>query len=127
MGYMGENELWYCVKGGSVLKDRLAILCDDRGAMNMVTLVRLNGKVHLCVMHKMCEPEIIKMLEYFSHDGDVIEGGRNENNMVDIMSEMETEDSVPQAELVKEGLSSCEIIAPTTFITSTMFQNNKLC
>ena len=109
MGYMGENELCYCVGGGSVLEDRSEILCDDRGAMNMVTLARLNGEVHLFVMHKMCEPEIIEMLEYFSHDGDVVEGGGNENNMADIMSEKENADSVPQPELVKEGLSSCQI------------------
>ncbi|XP_027907647.1 uncharacterized protein LOC114166966 [Vigna unguiculata] len=103
MGYMGENELWYCVGGGSVLEDRLEILCDDRGAMNMVTLARLNGEVHLFVMHKMCEPEIIEMLEYFSHDGDGVEGGGNDINMVDIMSEKEIADGVPEPESVHEG------------------------
>jgi len=27
------------------------------------------------VVHKMCEPKIIEMLEYFAHDGDATEVG----------------------------------------------------
>jgi len=41
MVYVGENDIWYCVGGGSILKDRLEILCDDRGAMHMVNIARL--------------------------------------------------------------------------------------
>ena len=43
------------------------------------------------------------MLEYFSHDGDGVEGGGNDINMVDIMSEKETIDGVPEPESVHEG------------------------
>jgi len=43
------------------------------------------------------------MLEYFSHDGDGVEGGGNDINMVDIMSEKETVDGVPKPESVHEG------------------------
>jgi len=43
MRYVRENELWYCVGGGSVLEDRLEILGDCCGAMHMVKIARLNG------------------------------------------------------------------------------------
>ena len=32
MGYVGGNDLWYCVGGGSILEDMLELLSDDRGA-----------------------------------------------------------------------------------------------
>ncbi|QCE03594.1 hypothetical protein DEO72_LG8g1619 [Vigna unguiculata] len=51
----------------------------------------------------MCEPEITEMLEYFSHDGDGVEGGGNDINMVDIMSEKEAADGVPEPESVHKG------------------------
>jgi len=46
-----------------VLEDRLELLTDDKGVMHMVNLVRLNGVVHLYVVHKMTEPEIIEAIE----------------------------------------------------------------
>jgi len=53
----------------------LDILNDDYGAMHMVNIARLNGQVHLFVVHKMCEPEIIEMSEYNGHDWHVGEVG----------------------------------------------------
>ena len=50
------------------IEDMLDILNDDYGAMHMVNIARLNGQVHLFVVHKMCEPEIIEMSEYNGHD-----------------------------------------------------------
>jgi len=46
--------------------------------MHMVNIARLNGQVHLFVVHEMCELEIIEMLEYFSHGGDVAKVGECE-------------------------------------------------
>ncbi|KOM37256.1 hypothetical protein LR48_Vigan03g063700 [Vigna angularis] len=56
------------LEGGSVLDDRLEALSDDRGAMHMMNLARLNGEVHLFVVHTVCEPEIIHMLENVRHN-----------------------------------------------------------
>jgi len=79
MGYVGGNDLWYCVGGGSVLEDMSELLSDDSGAMHMVNIARLNGEVHLFVVHKMCdEPDIIEMLEYnvgTTDGGEVGQGG----------------------------------------------------
>ena len=51
--------------GGIILEDRLELLSDDRGVMHMVNIAKLNGQVHLFLVHKMCdELDIIEMLEY---------------------------------------------------------------
>ncbi|XP_017413096.1 uncharacterized protein LOC108324668 [Vigna angularis] len=68
LGYDGFKELWYCVGGGSVLENRLEPLLDDIGAMHMITLARLNGEVHLFVVHTVSEPEVIHMFEYVSQN-----------------------------------------------------------
>jgi len=72
----------------------------------MVNIIRLNGRVHLFVMHEICEPKIIEMFEYFSHDGDAVEGGGNDDNMVGILNEKDNGDEI---ELVKKGLSQCKV------------------
>jgi len=63
LGHVALKELWYCLGGGSVLKDRLDLLCDDKRAMHIVNLTRLNGVVHLYVVHEMTIPEILNMIE----------------------------------------------------------------
>ncbi|XP_022640476.1 uncharacterized protein LOC111242260 [Vigna radiata var. radiata] len=68
LGYDGFKELWYCVGGGSVLKNMLEPLLDDKGAMHMITLARLNGEVHFFVEHIVSEPEVIHMLEYVNEN-----------------------------------------------------------
>ncbi|WVZ23366.1 hypothetical protein V8G54_001910 [Vigna mungo] len=54
---------------GPVLDDRLEALTDDVGAMQMVTLAHLNGRVHLYVVHNVSEPEVIHMIEYKVDEG----------------------------------------------------------
>jgi len=63
LGHINIKELWYSVGGGSVVEGRLELLTDDKGVMHMVNLARLNGVVHLYVVHKMTEPEIIKAID----------------------------------------------------------------
>jgi len=108
MGYVGGNDLWYCVGGGSVLKDRLELLSADRGAMHMVTIVRILGEVHLFVMHRMCdEPEIIEMLEYnvgTADGGEVGEVGELGGEKQDVVDK---EGDEGQSESVGEG--DCEL------------------
>ncbi|WVY90022.1 hypothetical protein V8G54_035536 [Vigna mungo] len=64
LGYDGFKELWYSVGCGPVLDDRLEALTDGVGAMQMVTLAHLNGRVHMYVVHNVSEPEIIHMIDY---------------------------------------------------------------
>ncbi|KOM46621.1 hypothetical protein LR48_Vigan07g032500 [Vigna angularis] len=69
--YEGESTtLSFDLDGGgvSVLDDRLEALSDDRGAMHMMNLARLNGEVHLFVVHTVCEPEIVHLLENVPHN-----------------------------------------------------------
>ncbi|KAG2376424.1 uncharacterized protein HKW66_Vig0154220 [Vigna angularis] len=69
LGYDGFKELWFSVECGSVLDDRLEALCDDVGAMHMVTLAQLNGQVHLYVVHTVSELDVIHMIEYNVDEG----------------------------------------------------------
>jgi len=39
-------------------------LSDDRGACHMVNIATLNGQVHLYVVHRVDEPQVVNMLEY---------------------------------------------------------------
>ncbi|KOM55997.1 hypothetical protein LR48_Vigan10g188900 [Vigna angularis] len=73
LGYDGFKEVLYCVGGGSVLENRLEPLLDDIGAMHMIALPRLNGEVHLFVVHNVSEPEVINMLEYIPQNTDEVE------------------------------------------------------
>ncbi|XP_052725933.1 uncharacterized protein LOC128194388 [Vigna angularis] len=61
---MDIKELWYGLGGEFVDLDRLELLTDDRGAMHMLNIVRLNDEVHLYVVHNMMEPEIIEMIDW---------------------------------------------------------------
>ena len=64
MGYANVKEMWYSVGGGSVLEGRLELLSDDRGACHMVNIATLNYQVHLYVVHRVDEPQVVNMLEY---------------------------------------------------------------
>ncbi|KOM41505.1 hypothetical protein LR48_Vigan04g170300 [Vigna angularis] len=64
LGHMDIKELWYGLGGQSVHPDRLEFLTDDRGAMHMLNIARLNDEVHLYVVHNMMEPEIIEMIDW---------------------------------------------------------------
>ncbi|WVZ03648.1 hypothetical protein V8G54_024454 [Vigna mungo] len=75
LGYQGFKDMWYSIGGASVLDDKLESLCDDNAAMHMVNLARLNGEVHVFVIHLVSEPEVIHMLEFVRNDGQVEERG----------------------------------------------------
>ncbi|WVZ22721.1 hypothetical protein V8G54_001265 [Vigna mungo] len=68
LGYDGFKQLWYSMGGDFALDDKLEALMDDRGALQMITLARLNGQVHLFVVHTVSEPEIIHLLENVPHN-----------------------------------------------------------
>ncbi|XP_052736613.1 uncharacterized protein LOC128197831 [Vigna angularis] len=74
LGYENLKDLWYCLGGGLVLENRLEQLIDDRGAMHMANLARLNGEVHLYVVHVVSNPEVIHMLEDITNDEGEVEG-----------------------------------------------------
>ncbi|WVZ02999.1 hypothetical protein V8G54_023805 [Vigna mungo] len=67
-GEVGERrvpqDLWYFVGCDPILDYKLEALCDDLGDMHMVNLARLNGQVHLYVVHIVYEPVVIYMIEY---------------------------------------------------------------
>ncbi|KAG2403164.1 uncharacterized protein HKW66_Vig0184500 [Vigna angularis] len=68
LGYDGFKDLWYSVGCGPVLDGKLEALCDDVGVMHMINLARLNGQVHLYVVHTVSEPDVIQMIEYNVHE-----------------------------------------------------------
>ncbi|KOM49327.1 hypothetical protein LR48_Vigan08g015400 [Vigna angularis] len=63
LGHIDIKELWYSLGGALVVPDRLELLTDDRGAMHMLNIARLNDEVHLYVVHNTMEPDIIEMIE----------------------------------------------------------------
>ncbi|KOM34508.1 hypothetical protein LR48_Vigan02g065800 [Vigna angularis] len=65
MGYRNVNELWYSLGRGPVLEDSLELLSDDKGACHLMKIAMLKGQAHLFVIHMVCEPEYLDMLEYF--------------------------------------------------------------
>ncbi|KAG2376433.1 uncharacterized protein HKW66_Vig0154130 [Vigna angularis] len=83
LGYDEFKDLWFSVGCGLVLDDKLEALCDDVGAMHMVNLARLNGQVHLYVVHTVSELEVIQMIEYNVDEGEVDEGHDVEANDVE--------------------------------------------
>ncbi|WVZ12177.1 hypothetical protein V8G54_016707 [Vigna mungo] len=64
LGHMDIKELWYGLGGKSVHPDRLELLTDDKGAMHMLNIGRLNNEVHLYVVHNMVEPQIIEFIDW---------------------------------------------------------------
>ncbi|XP_017412922.1 uncharacterized protein LOC108324487 [Vigna angularis] len=72
--YDNFKELWYCVGEGLVLENRLEQLIDDTDAMHMANLSRLNGEVHVYIVHVVSKPEVIHMLEYITNDQGQVEG-----------------------------------------------------
>ncbi|KOM40196.1 hypothetical protein LR48_Vigan04g039400 [Vigna angularis] len=66
MGYRNVKDLWYSLGRGPVLEDCLEPLLDDKGACHLINIAMLNGEAHLYVIHRVCEPEYLLQLEYFS-------------------------------------------------------------
>ncbi|KAG2399301.1 uncharacterized protein HKW66_Vig0082170 [Vigna angularis] len=69
LGYDGFKVLWFSIGCGSVLDDRLEALCDDIGAMHMANLAKVNGQVHLYVVHIVSQHDVIHMIEYDVDEG----------------------------------------------------------
>jgi len=89
MGYVNVKELWFSVGGGSVLEGRLELLNDDRGVCHMVNIATLNGQVHLYVVHFVCEPQVVHMIE----DQPAVEGdGGVAGEEVAVQTENESRD-----------------------------------
>lgn len=63
LGYVEFQDLWYSVGCGPKLDDKLEALVDDVGAMHMVNLARLNGRVHLYVVHNVSQLDVIEMIK----------------------------------------------------------------
>ncbi|WVZ06016.1 hypothetical protein V8G54_019362 [Vigna mungo] len=78
LGYLEFQDLWYSVGCGPVLDGKLEALCDDVGAMHMVNLARLNGRVHLYVVHCVSQGDVIQMIEYNVHEEQLDEGVQHE-------------------------------------------------
>ncbi|WVZ11151.1 hypothetical protein V8G54_015681 [Vigna mungo] len=78
LGYVEFQELWYSVGCGPVLDGKLEALSDDVGAMHMVNLARLNGRVHLYVVHSVSQAEVIQMIEYNVHEEQLDDGVQHE-------------------------------------------------
>lgn len=47
-----------------MLQDRLKLLTNDNGVMHMLNIAMLNDVVHLYVVHKTLEPEIIEIIQW---------------------------------------------------------------
>ncbi|WVZ07051.1 hypothetical protein V8G54_020397 [Vigna mungo] len=121
-GYDNFKQLWYCVGGGLVLENTLEELIDDTGAMHMANLARLNGEVHLYVVHVVSEPEVIHMLEYVTNDereveghGEVQEEGEEDGDEVDgeVDGDLEDGDGVEvdgNLEEVHEGQEDGDVV-----------------
>ncbi|WVZ10489.1 hypothetical protein V8G54_015019 [Vigna mungo] len=69
LGYNGFKDLWYFVGCGPVLDNKLEPLSDDVRAMHMVNLAKLNGQIHLYVVHLVSEVDVIHMIEYNGDEG----------------------------------------------------------
>ncbi|KOM29538.1 hypothetical protein LR48_Vigan721s002000 [Vigna angularis] len=108
LGYDGFKDLWYSIGGASVLDDKLECLCDDTGAMHMVNLARLNGEVHVFVIHPVSEPQVIHMLENVGHDeGQVeemtdVDGEQQEMSDVDVEQQEMVDGQVEVQAVVEE-------------------------
>ena len=57
-----------------MLDGRLELLIDDRGACHMVNIATLNGQVHLYVVHFVCEPIVVHMIEGGTEAEVVVDG-----------------------------------------------------
>ncbi|WVZ21992.1 hypothetical protein V8G54_000536 [Vigna mungo] len=103
LGHMDIKELWYGLGGQSVHPDRLELLTDDKGAMHMLNIGRLNDEAHLYVVHNMVEPQIIEFIDWVGGEegygvdvevqteGDGQEGGEVQGGEVE--DEVQVEDA----------------------------------
>jgi len=67
-----------------VLEDRLHLLFENIGIINMINIANRYGKIHLFVVHNVFEPHIINnLLGYKVKSGDLGGGGMENGNEVE--------------------------------------------
>jgi len=54
MGYVNVKELWYAIDNA------MHMLEDDKGAINMMHIVKHYGQVHMFVVHGISEAEVVE-------------------------------------------------------------------
>jgi len=69
LGFITVHEMWYSRGGCEELENRLEVLVDDGGAIEMLKIVNTHGEVHLFLLHVVSEAEVVLVL------GDVEDGG----------------------------------------------------
>ena len=79
MGFLKVQEMWYSRKGCEELENRLDVLVDDRGTIEMLKIANTHGEVHLFLVHVVSEAEVLLVLgdgvEIEGVEGNVKDGG----------------------------------------------------
>ena len=68
MGFLIVQDMWYSRGGCEQLENRLEVLVEDGGAIEMLKIANTNGEVHLFFLHVVSEAEMVLVL------GDVEDG-----------------------------------------------------
>jgi len=69
MGFITVQEMLYSREGCEELENRLEILVDDDGAIEILKIANTHGEIHLFLLHVVSEAEVVLVL------GDVEDGG----------------------------------------------------
>ena len=77
MGVLTVQEMWYSCGGCEQLENRLEVLVDDGGAIEMLKIENTHGEVHLFLVHVVLEAEVLFPL------GDVVEPEGVKGNVED--------------------------------------------
>jgi len=70
MGFLIVQDMWYSRGGCEQLENRLEVLVDDGGAIEMLKIANTHGEVHLFLVHVVSEAEVLLALG----DGVELEG-----------------------------------------------------
>jgi len=58
IGFLTIQEMWYSRGGCEELENRLEVLVDDGGAIEMLKIANTHGEVHLFLVHVVSEAEV---------------------------------------------------------------------
>ena len=78
MGFLTGQKMWYSRGGCEELENRLEVLVDDGGAIEMLKIANTHGEVHLFLVHVVAEAEVMLVLggvEPTGVEADVEDGG----------------------------------------------------
>ena len=107
MGFLTVQDIWYSCGGCEELENRLQLLVDDGGAIEMLKNSNTHGEVHLFLVHVVSEEEVMLVLgdvvEPEGVEGDVEDGGS-----VDIDEDHGMEGVVEGDDEEEEGCASVE-------------------